>query len=98
MFYYIVGGPVDAYSALALVALAVMLMVILTAFIVNRRSREEINNDFELAKMKVHNEEENQKRNSEISREYNLAQLAMKKEIEFKQIESGLIDLKTVNS
>lgn len=45
-------GPVDQYSALVLIAIAVTLCIIITTAIAKRRGRREVENEFELAKLK----------------------------------------------
>jgi hypothetical protein len=51
MLAYLIG-PIDANGAIATVAVCGLVTITLTAWIAKRRSRVEINNDFELAKIK----------------------------------------------
>lgn len=73
-------GAVDFNSALVLVAAFVCFGVIATSLIVKRRSRLDINNEHELAKMKQESEERRALFALETERAY-----------KFKQIDQNLI-------
>jgi hypothetical protein len=86
-------GPVDVYGAVVSIGIGAS-FTILGVTAMSRTSNRKRNHDFELAKLQakyahdatVHNVEEQTKRE--------LAGLAMKREIEFKRIDSGMIDVK----
>lgn len=73
-------GSVDQYSAIVLVALCICLCVVITSMIVKRRSRQDVSNEFELAKMKQDAESARELYKVETDRAY-----------KFKQIEQNLI-------
>lgn len=95
MFTAIVGSPIDPVAAgFALVAFAGMITIVLTSFIIKRRSMRELSNEFELAKIKLKNEDSSNERNAKNQREAHLADLTNRREIEFKRIEvEGVIDV-----
>lgn len=96
MFAYIVGGPLDPIAAgFALLAFAAMITIIVTSMIVKRRSKREIEIEFELGKLKLHNEEMVAERQSKNQRDFELGKIAANREIEFKKIDSsiGLTDV-----
>lgn len=99
MFYYIIGGSVDPVAAgFALVAFAGMITIIITSMIVKRRSKLELNHEFEIGKLKLYNEDEQAKRNNQRSLEVSLAEMGLKRELEFKRIDSGMIDLQATSA
>lgn len=73
-------GQVDANAALVLIVIAAGLTIVVTSLIVKRRSRTDISNEFELAKMKQ-------------DQENNRAQYSLEtqRSVEFKKIDQGLI-------
>ena len=73
-------GPVDINSALVLAAAIICACVVVTSLIVKRRSRQDVNNEYELAKMKQKSEDTRLMYQFETDRVYKL-----------KQIEQGLI-------
>ncbi len=73
-------GEVDLYSASVLVAMAAGLAIFCTTWIAQRRSRVEINNDFELAKIRQADETR-----LKLTKELDW------KEVEFKKIDGGMI-------
>jgi FtsZ-interacting cell division protein ZipA len=73
-------GQVDFNAALVLVAAIVCACVVVTSLIVKRRSRIDVSNEFELAKMKQEAENARALYVVETDRAY-----------KFKQVESGLI-------
>lgn len=90
MFARIVG-TVDFNSAIVLCVLFIALCIVTTSLIVKRRSKTDVQNEFELAKIKLHNEDQNLKRNNDRQREYDIAKFAMEKEVEFKRIDGNMI-------
>ena len=73
-------GNVDFNSAMVLVAAFICTCIITTAMIVKRRSRVDVSNEFELAKIKQQDE-----------RDKSLFALETERGFRFKQIEAGLI-------
>ena len=73
-------GPIDMNGAIAIVAICIMFMVVVTTYIDKRRSRVEINNDFELAKIKQADSAE-----ATLSREQRI------RDVELAQIQQGMI-------
>ena len=73
-------GQVDINSALVLAAAIICTCIVITSLIVKRRSRVDVSNEFELAKMKQEAENARALYAVETDRSY-----------KFKQIETGLI-------
>lgn len=73
-------GSVDANAAFVLVVAFAGLCIVITSLIVKRRSRLDINNEFELAKMK---------QDAEASQKQ--FQIETTRMVEFKKIDQGLI-------
>ncbi len=73
-------GAVDFNSAMVLVAAFGAICIMTTTMIAKRRSRTDISNEFELAKMKADAEAESIRYRNETARS-----------IEFKKIDQGLI-------
>lgn len=73
-------GQVDFNSALVLIAAFVCACIVVTSLIVKRRSRTDISNEFELAKMK-----------QEAESATKLFALETDRAFKFKQIDQGLI-------
>lgn len=58
MFALIVGGPIDPIAAgLALAIMFITICVFVTTWLSKRRSRLEVDHDFQLAKMKLSGEQ-----------------------------------------
>ncbi len=91
MFAQLVGN-VDWNSAAVLVAMFACVCVPLTAAIAKRRSRRELEMQFEIDTHKLNNADADAKRNSDRLREFELAKLATEKEVQYKRIDSGLIE------
>ena len=68
-------GAVDLYSASVLIAFAVTFCVVITAMIIKRRSRQDVANEFELAKIKQHDENHRLLFAAETERRYKIGQL-----------------------
>lgn len=86
-------GQVDFNSAAVLCVLFITICIAITTAIGKRRSKTELQMQFEIDKQKLKNEDEQAKRNSEVSREYKMAELATSRDVQFKRIDSGLIEL-----
>jgi hypothetical protein len=84
-------GNVDWNAAAVLCIFFITLCVVTTALIAKRRSKTDVSNEFELAKIKLHNEDADAKRNNDRQREYELGKLAMEKEVQFKRIDGNMI-------
>lgn len=93
MFNLIVGNAIDPIaSGFALVAFAAMLTIIITSFIIKRRSKRELEMQFAIDKQKLHNEDEANKRQNQANLEYKLSEIATSRDVQFKRIDSGLIE------
>jgi hypothetical protein len=84
-------GQVDFNSAAVLCVAFICLSVIATSFILRRRSALVSGQEFELAKIRLRNEDEASKRQTDAKRDYELARMASEREVEFKRIDSNLI-------
>lgn len=73
-------GPVDGNAALVLVAISIVIGLVVTTVVAKRRSRLQINNDFELAKLKQQTDAAAAQFSLETDRAY-----------KFKQIEEKLL-------
>lgn len=73
-------GPIDINAAIAIVAIALALCIVSTALIVKRRSRQVLNQEFELAKIKEAN-----------SQALYMYKYETERGTQFKKIEQGLI-------
>lgn len=99
MFAFILGGPIDAIAgALALGVMFVTICVFVVAYINKRRSRQEIDNDFQLSKIKQHDLAEYQEHQSQRAHEEALLKIDANKQIEFRKVETGLLEGKVVKS
>lgn len=68
-------GQVDANSAFVLIAIVACIGIIVTSIIVKRRSRLDINNEHELAKMKIDASNQRELYVVETDRAYKFKQL-----------------------
>lgn len=93
MLAYIVGN-VDLYSAAVLCVTSVALTIMVTSILVKWKSSEELNMQFEIDKNKLRNEDLDKQRNNDRQTEYDMAKLSTEKDIQFKRIDTGLIELK----
>lgn len=85
-------GQVDFNSAAVLCIAFISLCIIVTTAIGKRRSRQELSMQFEIDKQKLRNEDEGSKRNQTLTHEYNMAKLATERDVQFKRIDTGLIE------
>lgn len=90
MFSLIVG-PVDMFAAAVLVALFISGGIFFTSWITTRRSRQSVDNDFYLAKLKEANAQALAVHRDDNVKEVRFAELALKKEIEWKRIDANMI-------
>jgi hypothetical protein len=84
-------GPVDFNSAAVLCVAFICLSVVATSLVVKQRSRLLLDQEFDLAKIRLQNEDEASKRQTDAKRDYELARMASEREIEFKRIDTNLI-------
>lgn len=89
-------GPVDINSAAVLCVLFIAMCIATTTAIGRRRSKQELTMQFEVDKQRLRNEDDNNKRNSDQVREYQLAKIAAERDVNFKRIDSGLIEGKAI--
>lgn len=73
-------GPVDAYSATVLVAIAACFCIVATTTIARFRRQSEISNEFELARAKQQDD-----------RDLKAMALQTEREVKFKQLDQNLI-------
>ncbi|WP_425908871.1 hypothetical protein [Nitrobacter sp. TKz-YC02] len=85
-----VVGPVDFNSA-AVLCVAFICLSVVASLVVTRRNRLALDQEFELAKIRLQNEDEASKRQTDAKRDYELARMASEREIEFKRIDTNLI-------
>lgn len=83
-------GPVDFNSA-AVLCVAFICLSVVASLVVTRRNRLALDQEFELAKIRLRNEDEASKRQTDAKRDYELARTASEREIEFKRIDTNLI-------
>ena len=62
-----------------------------TSLVVKQRSRLLLDQEFDLTKIRLQNEDEASKRQTDAKRDYELARMASEREIEFKRIDTNLI-------
>ena len=99
MFSFIVGVPIDPVAgALALGILFITVCIFLSIYIARRRSRQEIDNDFQLAKIKQKDYADSIEKQSQRSHEEALLRLDSNKQIEFRKIETGLLEGQVIKS
>lgn len=85
-------GQVDWNAAAVLCVAFITTCVIITTFVGIRRSKRELEMQFQIDKQKLHNEDEANKRQSQANLEYKLAEIATSRDVQFKRIDSGLIE------
>jgi len=90
MLQWIVGN-VDANSAAVLIMLSVCLCVAGTALIVRRRTKVDVEHEFELAKMKLRDAREAEAVAQKSRHELAMARLAADTDVNIKRIDSGMI-------
>jgi hypothetical protein len=97
MFSQIIGS-VDVNAAAVLCVMAIAVCIMATTFIGKRRSGAELKMQFEVDKTKLHNEDAANKRQNDRQLEYDLAKLATERDVQFRRIETGLIEGKVNQS
>lgn len=93
MFTYIVGGPIDPVIAgLAMAIMFITLCIFFTSFIVKHRTGRELTMQFEIDKIRLHNDDAEKKRQNDRLFETAALQMATDKDVQFRRIESGLVE------
>ena len=90
-------GQVDWNSAAVLCVLFITICIAVTTAIGKRRSSQELKMQFEVDQQKLRNDDAQNKRTNERQHELDLAKLATDRDVQFKRIDSGLIEGKAVN-
>lgn len=99
MFTLIVGNAIDPVAgALALGIMFITICVFVTTYIGRRRSRQEIDNEFQLAKIKQKDYAELAERQSQRTHEESLLKLDSYKQIEIRKVETGLLEGQVIKS
>ena len=99
MFTFIVGGPIDPIVAgLAMAVMFITFCIFFTSFVLRHRTHTELKMQFELDKTKLHNEDADKKRQNDRLLEYDMAKLATERDVQFRRIETGLIEGKVNKS
>jgi hypothetical protein len=91
MLNYLVG-PIDINGAFVLVAMCIGGGIIFTTLIVNYRSRAQLTMQFEIDKMKLHNEDNANQRLNNMNTEVQLTRIATDRDVNIRRIETGLIE------
>lgn len=91
-------GPVDVPAAAVLIAFFIGCGIVATTFLTVYSSKQEITNKFELAKMAQAAETQIKLEAYKRDADKDMARLTSQREIEFKRIESGMVDLKVANN
>ena len=85
-------GQVDFNSAAVLCVAFIAMCIAITTAIGKRRSKRELEMQFEVDKQKLRNDDEANKRQNQRQAELELAKLATERDVQFKRIDSGLIE------
>lgn len=86
-------GNVDTYSAAVLVFLWIATAACVVSFIVNYRSKQRLQLQYEIDRQKLANEDVANKR-TDMELNVKLARIALEKDVQFRRIETGLIEAK----
>lgn len=89
-------GAVDLPAAAVLIAISIAVAVVMTTFLSVHTGKQQRSYDFELAKMTKEMEHQSRETSLKNDLEKDLARVASNREVEIRRIESGLVDLKTV--
>lgn len=93
MFSQLIGS-VDVNAAAVLCILFITLCVVLTTMIGKRRGRRELEMQFDVDKIKLRDDAAKIKHGQDQAHEYELAKLASERDVQFKRMETGLIEAK----
>lgn len=91
-------GTVDWNAAAVLCVLFITVCIPTVAAIAKRRSKRELEMQFEIDQQKLRNEDAVSKRVNERQHELDMAKLSTERDVQFKRIDSGLIEGKVVKS
>lgn len=91
MFSSIVGS-VDYNAAAVLCILFITICITVTTAIGRRRSKRELEMQFTIDKEKLRIQDESDRRQQQANLEYKLAEIATSRDVQFKRIDSGLIE------
>jgi hypothetical protein len=97
MFQYVTGN-IDVPGASVMVVLFICMALAATTYMATYTSEEQQKRTFEIERLKLDNQDRQSQRVIEKETKVELGNLALKKEIEFKRIDSGMLDLKNVKS
>lgn len=86
-------GPVDVFSASVLIAIMIGVTIMVSTALA-RTSVRKLEMDLELAKYKIESDTKLSSQANDINREKALATISVNKEIEFKRIDHGMVDVK----
>lgn len=85
-------GAVDWSSAAVLCVLFITICIAVTTAIGKRRSRQELTMRFDIDKMKLHNDDKANERVNQRQHEIELTKIATERDVQFKRIDSGMIE------
>jgi len=85
-------GQVDFNAAAVICVAFITICIAVTTAIGKRRSKRELEMQFEIDKQKLRNQDEENKRNVQRQHEFDLAKLSTERDVQFKRIDSGLIE------
>lgn len=85
-------GTVDVYQAAVAIATGAGATIVVTTALA-RTPRKKLEMDFELAKIRQQLDHESRTQELDNGYRKNIAQMSANKEVEFKRIESGMIDV-----
>lgn len=93
MFTLIVGSPIDPVTAgLALAVMFITLCIFATCFIAVRKSKTQLQLQFDIDKIKLRDEDAEKKRQNDRHLQTDLVKLATDKDIQYRRIETGMIE------
>lgn len=87
-------GPVDVPAAGVLIALVVAAAVVASTFLTVYVSRDKRAHDFTMAKLTLEADTSLKLANSNANHEATLARIAADRDVQFKRVDSGMIDVK----
>lgn len=97
MFRYITGD-IDVPAAAVMITLFICIALAITTWMATYKTDNQQKREFEIERLKLDNSDRQSQRVIDKETKVDLASLALKKEIEFKRIDSGMLDLKNVRS
>lgn len=91
-----ITGFIDVPGAATMIVLFICIALAVTTWMATYKTDQQQQREFQIEKMKLDNSDRANERANEKELKVAMADRALKKEIEFKRIDSGMIDLKTV--